>query len=66
MDFTIYVSNYICVLKQNAIWRHQYKLSDDIRLSKFNKVEHHIHLERRENIYEPNKISFVLEIYLRT
>lgn len=66
MDFTIYVPNYICVLKQNVFGDKQYKLSDDIRLSKFNKVEHHIHLERRENIYEHNKISFVLEIYLRT
>lgn len=37
-----------------------------LTLSKFNKVGHYNHLERRENIYEHNKISFVLEIYLRT
>lgn len=44
----------------------QYKLSNDIRLSKFNKVEYHIHLVSIENIYEYNKNSFLLEICLRT
>lgn len=44
----------------------QYKLSNDIRLSKFNKVEHHIHLVNIENIYEHNKNFFLLGIYLKT